>query len=160
MMKFISKLSPVELRQALSISMDCYGLKIKGIHFISQSRAIETLVTIVKQVLKPKLANRIFVHKTHDEILDIIGKDLLPVEFGGNERSIKELHVSKLCINDNLISQKTVSEEWVKELSSKKHLNYMRQMYEACTDENLRTREKFNEDYAGMPGTFRLLTVD
>ncbi|CAG4932510.1 unnamed protein product [Colias eurytheme] len=143
MIKFVSKLNPIELRQALSITTDCYGLKIKGIHFISPSKAVEALVTIVKQVLKPKIANRIFVHKTYEELHDIISKDVLPVEFGGKERSIWKIH-----------------DDWVKELSSEKHLQYMREMKEACTDEGLRPQEKFNEDYAGMPGTFRLLTVD
>ncbi|CAG4932519.1 unnamed protein product [Colias eurytheme] len=143
LLDYISKINLLEIRQVMALFMDGYGMKIKGIHFISQSRAIDALLTIFKQVLKPKIAGRMHVHKTCDELHDIIGKDVLPVDFGGHERSMKELF-----------------EEWVEILSTEEHKEYIKHINSAGTDESLRTENKFNEEYAGMPGTFRLLTVD
>ncbi|XP_038213812.1 retinaldehyde-binding protein 1-like [Zerene cesonia] len=143
LLDYISKINLLEIRQVMALFMDGYGMKIKGIHFISQSRAIDALLTIFKQVLKPKIAGRMHVHKTSVELLDIIDKDVLPVDFGGNERSMKDLF-----------------EEWVEILSTEEHKEYIKHINSAGTDESLRAENKFNEEYAGMPGTFRLLTVD
>ncbi|CAG4932502.1 unnamed protein product [Colias eurytheme] len=143
LVKFVSNINVVELRQAFSIYMDGYGMKVKGIHMITQSKAIDLLVQIFKQILKPKLASRIHIYKSSDELHDIIDKDVLPVDFGGYEKSIKEMQ-----------------DDWVNVLSSKDVMDYMREMRGAKTNENLRQNNRFNEEYAGMPGTFRVLSVD
>ncbi|XP_047516578.1 retinaldehyde-binding protein 1-like [Pieris napi] len=143
LMDCISKINLLEIRQVMSIFMDGYGMKIKGIHFISQSKAIDALLTIFKQVLKPKIAGRMHVHKTYKDLHKIIEKDVLPSDFGGNERSMKELF-----------------DEWVDILSTDEHKEYIKHINSAGTDESLRSKDKFNEDCAGLPGTFRLLTVD
>ncbi|XP_038213646.1 uncharacterized protein LOC119833622 [Zerene cesonia] len=143
LVKFVSNINVVELRQALSIYMDGYGMKLKGIHLITQSKAIDLLVQIFKQILKPKLASRIHIHKSCDELHDLIGKEVLPVEFGGYEKSIKELQ-----------------DEWINVLASKENMDYMREMRGAKTNESLRQSDRFNAEYAGMPGTFRVLSVD
>ncbi|XP_045493131.1 uncharacterized protein LOC123692430 [Colias croceus] len=143
LINFVSKLNIVETRHAVSLFMQGYGLKIKGIHIISDSKGVDLFVNIIKQILKPKLASRISTHKTFEEIHDIVGKDVLPAELGGYERPIKEIH-----------------EDWIAELGTEENMEYMREMNKAGTDETLRSRDKFNEDYAGMPGTFRVLSLD
>lgn len=50
--------------------------------------------------------------------------------------------------------------EWVDELSGEEHVEYMKMMNKACTNEKLRRRDKFNQEYMGMPGSFRNLSVD
>lgn len=67
-------------------------MKLKGIHILSSSKLIDILISILKQILSEKLIKRIFVHKTMDTVYEHIPKDILPSEFGGEERSIKELH--------------------------------------------------------------------
>ena len=71
-------------------------MKIKGIHILSQSRAIDALVTLFKQIFSAKLASRIAVHKTVDTLYDYVPKEILPKEYGGNEKTISEMH-GKLC---------------------------------------------------------------
>lgn len=66
-------------------------MRLKGIYFITTSRLIDTLITVLKQVLKPKIVGRIRVFKSWDEIYDIIGKDIIPVDFGGDEKSEQEI---------------------------------------------------------------------
>ncbi|XP_050679645.1 uncharacterized protein LOC126975687 [Leptidea sinapis] len=140
---FLSKINLVEIRQVMTIFVDGFGMRIKGIHFITQSKAVDGLISIFKQVLKPKIAGRMKVHKTRDEILDIIGAEVLPVDFGGRERSMEQLFY-----------------DWVDILSTKEHEEFMKYISSACTDESLRPRDQFNSEYAGLPGTFRVLSVD
>ncbi|XP_013143051.1 PREDICTED: uncharacterized protein LOC106106935 [Papilio polytes] len=143
LMDFITKLNPIELRQALAIYMQGFGMRLKGIHILTSSKLIDVLITLLKQILSEKLIKRIFVHKTIDTVYEHIPKTILPSEFGGEERNVKELH-----------------ESWVELLSSDEHLAHLDRQRETRTDESLRQSQVFNEQYAGMPGTFRTLTVD
>ncbi|CAG4932545.1 unnamed protein product [Colias eurytheme] len=143
LMDLLSKLNPVELKQVITTFIVAYGMKIQGIHCISTSKLIDAFIAILKQFLKPKIVSRIHVYKNWEELHDVIGKDVLPKDFGGDEKSIKELHA-----------------DWVEELSSEEFTAYLREIYTAGTDEAYRPSHKFNEDYAGMPGTFRVLSVD
>ncbi|XP_014363128.2 uncharacterized protein LOC106714568 [Papilio machaon] len=143
LMDFVTKLNPIELRQALTIFMQGFGMKLKGIHIATSSKFIDVLITILKQILSEKLIKRISIHKTIDTVYEHIPKNILPSDFGGEERSVKELH-----------------ESWVELLSSNEHLAYLDGQRETRTDETLRQSQVFNEQYAGMPGTFRTLTVD
>lgn len=52
------------------------------------------------------------------------------------------------------------SDEWIEVLSSEEFLSYLDEMNSATTNESFRQKDQFTEQYAGMPGTFRLLSVD
>ncbi|CAG4936774.1 unnamed protein product [Colias eurytheme] len=143
MVKLIAKMNVVEFRNIITVFLEGYSMRVKGIHLISQSKSIELLLNIAKTILKPKIISRMHVHKSYDDLHEFIGKDVLPPEFGGNERSIFELH-------DDLIDV----------LSTKEFREWSHYMYNARTDEELRPSGKFNEDYAGTPGTFRILSLD
>lgn len=69
-----------------------YGMRIKGIRLITPLKAVDALVTIFKQVIPVKLGERIKVHKNFESLHKEISKDILPMEQGGKERSITELH--------------------------------------------------------------------
>ncbi|KAI8442110.1 hypothetical protein MSG28_005736 [Choristoneura fumiferana] len=49
---------------------------------------------------------------------------------------------------------------FLEELSTEEHIEYMKFSQSASTDESKRTKDKFNENYIGMPGSFRTLSVD
>ena len=67
-------------------------MRIKGFHLLSQSKAIDALVALFKQVFSAKLASRIIVHKTMDTLYDHVPKETLPKDYGGNEKTLTELH--------------------------------------------------------------------
>ncbi|CAH2093982.1 unnamed protein product [Euphydryas editha] len=140
---YLSKINPTYLRQALSIYIEGYGIRIKSIHLVTTSKVLDVLLAMVKQVMSPKIAGRVHIHKTIEEIHEFVPKHILPKDYGGEERSIKELNA-----------------EWLDVLASDSHVQYMREMNGASTDENCRQSDKFNEQCAGMPGTFRLLSID
>ncbi|XP_050353563.1 uncharacterized protein LOC126775569 isoform X2 [Nymphalis io] len=120
-----------------------YGMRIKTIHIISASKVVNSIVAILKQVLSAKIADRIHIHKNIEEIHEYIPKEVLPKDYGGEERCLKDLQ-----------------KEWLDVLSSEEHLKYMREINAAGTDENFRQKCNFNEQYAGISGTFRMLSVD
>ncbi|XP_068623410.1 retinaldehyde-binding protein 1-like [Battus philenor] len=142
-MDLITKLNPMELKQAITIYIEGFGMRLKGIHILTTSKFIDSLITLLRQILSEKLSKRIFVHKTVESLFENIPKDILPAEYGGKEISLKEVH-----------------EKWLEILSSKKHLDYLDEQYTARTDESRRKAMQFNEQYAGVPGTFRTLTFD
>ncbi|CAK1541703.1 unnamed protein product [Leptosia nina] len=142
-LEIVTKQNPFELKDVATITMEAYGMQVKGIHLISTSKLINSFISLIKQVLKPKMVSRIHVYKSWTELHDILGKDVLPEEFGGNEKSIKDIHA-----------------DWLNELSSEEFINYLRERTKACTDESRRPELKFNEEYAGTPGSFRVLSLD
>ncbi|CAK1541702.1 unnamed protein product [Leptosia nina] len=143
MVDLITSLNVVHLRNSLTVCFEGHGLRLKGLYFITTSRVIDTLITILKQLLKPKIIQRIKIFKSWDDVHDTIGKDVLPVDFGGYEKSEQEVH-----------------DEWINALCDEDFRKYLKELNSATVDESSRPSCKFIEEYAGMPGTFRLLSVD
>ncbi|CAH0595082.1 unnamed protein product [Chrysodeixis includens] len=142
-MELVTKMNVTEMQQFVTLLIEGYGARLKGIHLLTDSKTIELFVKTLKQLLNKKIGERVNVHPTYEDLHSIIPKEILPIEYGGTERSIKELH-----------------EDWIEAFSSDEHVEYMKMMNKACTDETKRLSEKFNEEYLGMPGSFRSLAVD
>ncbi|XP_069357205.1 alpha-tocopherol transfer protein-like [Maniola hyperantus] len=142
-MSFLTKISPVLLRQAVTIAIEGYGMRIKGLYIISESKFVDSLLALVKQVVSAKIVNRVKVLKSVKDLHEFIPKAILPVDYGGEERSLK-----------------TLQEEWLDVLSSEEHLSYLEEINKATTNESCRPKDQFFEQYGGMPGTFRFLSVD
>lgn len=53
---------------------------------------------MVKQVLSEKIAKRIHVHKDFATLKDYIPLEILPIEYGGKEKSMHELQGTCLCM--------------------------------------------------------------
>ncbi|KPJ11588.1 Alpha-tocopherol transfer protein [Papilio machaon] len=120
-----------------------FGMRVKGIHILSHSKSVETVVTMLKQILSKKIGERIQVHNNVESLHKFVQKDILPSELGGNERSLVEIH-----------------EKWINVLSSKEFQEYYQIIKQAVTNENYRPTDKFNEEYMGTAGTFRTLSLD
>ncbi|KAJ2937371.1 hypothetical protein O0L34_g1965 [Tuta absoluta] len=133
----------VELRQGLYTLIDGYGLRIKGVHILINSKLVDVLVSIAKQVVSEKIGKRIYTYKSYEELYKVLPKEVFPKEYGGEESTLDELRDS-----------------WRKQVLSEKFHEYWTMMTSAKTDESLRPADKFNEQYLGMPGTFRSLSVD
>ncbi|XP_063832815.1 uncharacterized protein LOC135081994 [Ostrinia nubilalis] len=139
----LRKLSFVDLQQFLTMAMECYGFRIKGIHFISTSKLVEALVAMFKQILSGKVASRIYVHNSLESLHEHVEKDVLPKDYGGDEMTLTEIHQLKLDT-----------------LTTEEFMDYMKMMNAAGTNEAYRQADKYNEQVMGMPGSFRTLRVD
>uniref|UniRef100_A0A2H1VYX3 SFRICE_012374 n=1 Tax=Spodoptera frugiperda TaxID=7108 RepID=A0A2H1VYX3_SPOFR len=139
----LSKLNLVELQQFLPILTEGYGSKIKGIIFLTSSKFIDGFIKLIKPFFSDKIASRLHVAPTLEALRELLSEDVLPEEYGGKAPSLAVLH-----------------EKLVKQLSSEKHQAVMKEMNRARTDETKRQRDKFNDQYMGMAGTFRTLSLD
>ncbi|XP_023947361.2 uncharacterized protein LOC112052492 [Bicyclus anynana] len=141
--ELLKTLNVVNMHQLLKITMDGFGMRIKGIHYLSTSKAIDTLISLFKQVLSAKVAERIQVHKDVDDLYKFIPKEIMPADYGGLEKSTYQL----CCDLKSTIG-------------SEENLKYFKEMQNARTNENYRCGDQFNDKYLGMPGSFRKLNVD
>ncbi|XP_037867963.1 uncharacterized protein LOC101736683 isoform X2 [Bombyx mori] len=119
-----------------------YGARLKGIHIISTSKAVENLLRIITPLFNPKLVARFRVHGTLESLHEVISQDMLPKELGGTGRSLKE-----------------IQDDWIDLLSSKETSEFFREINKAQVNEAYRMDDLKNEEM-GLPGTFRTLSVD
>jgi hypothetical protein len=81
-----------------------YGTKIKGIHFLNAPSFVDKILVLLKQALKEKIADRIHVHNSNEDLHKHIAKEILPKDFGGDEISCGKLagKKDKLYLIDNI----------------------------------------------------------
>ncbi|KAJ0173147.1 hypothetical protein K1T71_011323 [Dendrolimus kikuchii] len=100
-------------------------------------------VLVILIFLIAKIAGRLHVHTNIESLHDVVDRDILPIEYGGSEYSIQQL-----------------KDDWIDVLSSDEHVEHLKMINKASTDENYRQIDKFNDLHLGTPGTFRILNVD
>ncbi|KAI5638794.1 CRAL/TRIO domain-containing protein [Phthorimaea operculella] len=139
----VSSVNLMDLRDLVSIGTEGYGVRVTGIHMISDSRFVDLLLSVAKQIVPAKLSRRITLHKNLESLHQMVQKDVLPSELGGKEKKMPDLFA-----------------EWVDVLNAQGFRQYWRDMNAAKTDESSRRSDTYNDKYMGMPGSFRMLTVD
>ncbi|KAF9404824.1 hypothetical protein HW555_014148 [Spodoptera exigua] len=143
LVQLVSKINIVELRDNLSILMDGYACRISDIYIISSSKTVEVLTSLLKQLLSKKIAGRINVVKTLEELYEYVPKDMMPKDYGGNEVTIMEMY-----------------ENWRSVLSTEENIEYLRTICNARSDEKHRLIGQYNDQILGIAGSFRTLSVD
>ncbi|XP_075983864.1 uncharacterized protein LOC142981679 [Anticarsia gemmatalis] len=139
----VKKINPMIITKALMLITECLGQRMKKIHLLSSFKLFEMVLNLFKLGFSPKLRERIVVHSTVESLYDHIPRKHLPKDFGGEEKPMKEL-----------------ADNYFKELSSDEHIARVKFMSEAGTDESRRMACTFNEEYSGVPGSFKSLCVD
>ncbi|XP_045454112.1 uncharacterized protein LOC123663481 [Melitaea cinxia] len=139
----LTKLNPVILKKAELLCTEGFGTKIKGIHILNAPSFVDKFVFIIKQGLKEKVANRLHVHNTYEELHKEIPKEVLPKDFDGDGPSCAKL-----------------AEQWRDILKTEESRKIIDKYNKLVSDESKRSSVKFNEEYMGMPGSFRRLDVD
>ncbi|XP_063368766.1 alpha-tocopherol transfer protein-like [Cydia amplana] len=139
LLDLLALLSPAQMQQMLNLYMEGYGMRIQGIHLVTTSKVSDTLIMLLKQVLSKKVGNRIHVHRNYESLYDFIPKKILPADYGGDAVPLSEM-----------------MEDFLQELSSKEHLEYMKETQSATVD----LRKKPKDDEMAMTGSFRSLSVD
>lgn len=137
------KINPVVVKKAEVLCTEGIGTKIKGIHILNAPTFVDKIIHLLKQALREKLANRIHVHSTYEDLHKYIPKEILPKDYGGDEESCSKL-----------------SEKWKKLLRQEEARKIIQDTEKLVSDETKRHESKFNEEYMGMPGSFRRLAVD
>ncbi|RVE47533.1 hypothetical protein evm_007792 [Chilo suppressalis] len=142
-MTIITKVNPIVVKKAEIIATEAYGTKIKGIHLLNAPPFVDKLIFLLKQALKEKVASRIHVHYTLEDFHKLIPKEVLPKDYGGDEPTLEKL-----------------SELWQETLRTEEATKIISNINNIIADESKRPTNQFNQEYMGMPGSFRKLNVD
>ncbi|XP_041972179.1 uncharacterized protein LOC121728131 isoform X2 [Aricia agestis] len=139
----IGGIDVVDIKRHSSIIMDGFGMRPQKVYVLTASKLVCTLMTLMKSAVKQKVASRMEVVKSCEELHKHLPREILPMDYGGKEESIRD-----------------IQDLWLDALSEQEFLEYLREMNTAKTNEALRLRADFNQNYAGMPGTFKYLHID
>ncbi|KAJ8947670.1 hypothetical protein NQ318_009554 [Aromia moschata] len=140
-MGHVVKITPVHMKKLSHIFEKVLSNRIKGIHVIQSPSYVDIVVNIAKSVLKPKLARRIHVHDRLEALYEYVSKDVLPSEYGGEERPLKEL-----------------IELWDKKLEE--NCDRFDKLSKMRVNEELRPEPLKNDEILGFHGNFKKLDVD
>ncbi|CAH1184816.1 unnamed protein product [Phyllotreta striolata] len=136
------KLTPVVLKKTSVILEKVYSNRVKQIHILNSPKYAATTISLTKQIMKPKMAARIHVHKRTKTISEHISLGILPRDYGGEEKSLAELN--KL---------------WLKKLAEYKgRFDALDSMNVADVRDN--SERLTNDEILGFHGDFRKLDVD
>ncbi|XP_044738954.1 retinol-binding protein pinta-like [Chrysoperla carnea] len=138
---------PVLLSKMLSLVQQAYPQRLAQIHLINTPNNIHTLVTLFKSCMKEKMRNRFNLHKEGFDLEEILPKDCIPKDYGGNLPSMQTLHdIGHKKITDN--------RDWFLKQNNIKADNKKR-------IEQNNNHSLFNSDSIyGTEGAFRKLNID
>ncbi|XP_045459218.1 uncharacterized protein LOC123669670 [Melitaea cinxia] len=120
-----------------------YKFKVKGIHVINAPSFFDKLFFIAKGFFPEKMVKRIRVHGSYEELYEVISKEILPKEYGGEGMSCSRL-----------------VEEWKNYIRSDDGQRIMENSHRLVSDVSKRNLFKFDEEYFGLPGSFKKINID
>ncbi|CAG9861669.1 unnamed protein product [Phyllotreta striolata] len=140
-LQHVAKVTPTFIRSSYNIGEKALTTRVQGIHVINAPAFTERLLVLVKSIVKPKMANRIFLHRDMESIINSIDKNILPKDYGGNEKSLDELEA-----------------EFDKKFEE--YRSFFDRRVNERVNEQLRPAGMVNDDFLGYHGSFKKLAVD
>lgn len=123
------------------LHQEAYSSRILGLEYINCPPFIDNILGLLKPIFKAKLFNRITVHKSFDTLYENVPKKYLPVDFGGEQKSVE-----------------VIKEEWMEEL--KHQAVYLEESGKLVSDESKRIKKLNDGGLFGVDGTFKKLNID
>jgi hypothetical protein len=139
-MGYVAKLTPSIVSKFLTIYEKVFSMRIKAVYIINSQSFINTVLNILKTIMKPKLFDRIHVCQD-TSILSNIPKEILPKDYGGDESSLEQL-------------QEILKEKFVQYQDRFDRLEKLR------VNNSLRPAKLENDELLGFHGNFKKLSVD
>ncbi|XP_028140957.2 alpha-tocopherol transfer protein-like isoform X1 [Diabrotica virgifera virgifera] len=137
----LAKVTPMLLKQAAFILERVHSLRTHSVHVINAPSYYNQIVTLFKSLAKKKLADRVHVHKSLDELLKHLPLDILPSDFGGKQKSCDEL-----------------AELWKKKMFEYK--DRFDKLEKMQVNEVLRPEKLENDEILGYYGNFKKIDTD
>lgn len=95
----LKKIEISALSKGVDLLQDAFSGRILGMHMFNVNSTIEMLINLLKLALKEELMKKFKVHGDLDSLYDVIERDCLPIDFGGNQKPYKELHGDIFWLN-------------------------------------------------------------
>ncbi|CAG9770320.1 unnamed protein product [Ceutorhynchus assimilis] len=135
-------MSPMALKKATVILEKVFSNRLASFYMVNFPPFMETIVnSIIKPILVPKIRNRLKISASQDVLLEVFGKEILPTDLGGEEKSAKELN--------DMLSKKY-----------EEHKDMYLKLEKLSVDETLRPAKLRNDDILGYYGNFKKINVD
>ncbi|KAJ3644876.1 hypothetical protein Zmor_022577 [Zophobas morio] len=137
----VQQMTPTYMSNCHAIYKKVYSLRLKKIVFLNCPSYISILVALLKNVLTPKLFERVEFDPDDAGIKKVLSKGLLPKEYGGEGLSLDNL---------NDIMYKKLGE----------YQTRFDQLDELRVDESLRPEKLNNDEILGYYGSFKKINID
>jgi len=140
----VSLLTPAIAKKAMTVWQDSSPQNPKAMHVLNMPGIMESLFRMVQSLQKEKLRKRNQIHPKGDysKMIEDVGLDVLPKDYGGNNVSCEQL-----------------TKYWQKEAEA--NTDWFIQQTKYKTDEKKRPgKAKTHGDIFGIEGSFRKLEID
>ncbi|CAH0402707.1 unnamed protein product [Chilo suppressalis] len=134
------RLNPIIMHKTAQIFQEGLGLRVTAMHVLNCPSYGQTLMNVMKQFFKPKLLDRTIFHKSLEDLHEYIPKQYLPLDYGGDEPSLKEF-----------------KEMYEKEFKTERTKRFLVQCSKLISNESKRPGQIYEEQ---MTGSFKKLDLD
>ncbi|XP_057652738.1 retinol-binding protein pinta-like [Diorhabda carinulata] len=90
-LEHVLKLTPMFILNCSKMADKGLGRPFKGIHFINCPPVFQLALTIIRNLLRPDLYALLHIHSSLDSLRETFPIDILPKDYGGNEKYVNEL---------------------------------------------------------------------
>ncbi|RVE47534.1 hypothetical protein evm_007793 [Chilo suppressalis] len=142
LLKNMTALTSPFVRQSLLVFFKAYGARVRGLHILTNSKLVESIMNVLKPLLGDKV-DRLLVHRNQESLFEHVDKDLMPAEYGGKE---EPMHV--------------LAEKMMDFLSTDEVMKYIEELNEHTVDTKIKPIPEEHNEYLGVSGSFRTLAVD
>ncbi|XP_031783357.1 alpha-tocopherol transfer protein-like [Nasonia vitripennis] len=138
-----ARLNPMGLKKFLFYLQEGLPVRLKGLHFLNTSPAMDLILSMMKPFMKKELLDMLHMHSSMDSVDKFIPIEILPNELGGKAGPLMELH--------NVQIKKLESfRDW-----------FLDEETRAKIDESKRPgKGKTATDLFGVEGSFKKLDID
>ncbi|XP_050512072.1 alpha-tocopherol transfer protein-like isoform X1 [Diabrotica virgifera virgifera] len=91
-MGHLTKVTPKMLREIAFIFEEVWSKRIQEFHVINAPSIADPIVSLFKKFLYKGLKEKVYLHKSLEELHLHVPQSILPVEYGGNEQSLDTLY--------------------------------------------------------------------
>ncbi|XP_028140785.1 uncharacterized protein LOC114334870 [Diabrotica virgifera virgifera] len=89
---YMPKLTPKDFRNMGFLLEELWNRQLKEIHCFNMPKYAEKLIYLSRAFLNKELREKIFVHNSLEDLYKVIPKEILPKNYGGEEKELEELN--------------------------------------------------------------------
>ncbi|GLV31650.1 uncharacterized protein CBL_07410 [Carabus blaptoides fortunei] len=140
-LSLVTKLLPTTTIKCLQYLKTTFPNSVRSMHCINVPSIAQNFINLLKSILIKKMIDRIHIHDNLESLHKHINKELLPREYGGNDKSLLEYR-----------------DDWNRFMESQNDLVISRTKIRS--NEKLRIGKLNNSNMFGPEGSFRQINVD